>query len=240
MMFFVSLAWLFALRIAEQGRWRDYLWAGVFAGRGDRLQVLGRVHSRRRRRRASGRAAAVRATWMRRPRLARLDRSRAESARRMTRAGVRHHQPDGASLLPQVPPGHRRTDREPADRRRRSRSGLRSSPTSSRSCIGSRPTSGGDSARRWRCGALLGIAWLLWRRDARDDRRRRVSADLLPDRRRHHRADGPLRPAAGAGVRGRGRRLQRVPARSSALANSGHRRDRRGRRRRQRFTRSRT
>lgn len=32
MMFFVTLAWLFALRIAEQGRWRDYLWAGVFAG----------------------------------------------------------------------------------------------------------------------------------------------------------------------------------------------------------------
>ena len=32
MLFFVSLAWLFALRIAEQGRSRDYLWAGVFAG----------------------------------------------------------------------------------------------------------------------------------------------------------------------------------------------------------------
>ena len=32
MLFFVSLAWLFALRIADQGRWRDYLWAGVFSG----------------------------------------------------------------------------------------------------------------------------------------------------------------------------------------------------------------
>lgn len=32
MMFFVTLAWLFALRIAEWGRWRDYLWAGVFVG----------------------------------------------------------------------------------------------------------------------------------------------------------------------------------------------------------------
>jgi hypothetical protein len=32
MLFFVSLAWLSALRIAEQGRWRDYLWAGVFSG----------------------------------------------------------------------------------------------------------------------------------------------------------------------------------------------------------------
>jgi 4-amino-4-deoxy-L-arabinose transferase-like glycosyltransferase len=32
MLFFVTLAWLFALRIAEQGRWRDYLWAGVIAG----------------------------------------------------------------------------------------------------------------------------------------------------------------------------------------------------------------
>jgi hypothetical protein len=32
MLFFVSVAWLFALRIAGQGRWRDYLWAGVFAG----------------------------------------------------------------------------------------------------------------------------------------------------------------------------------------------------------------
>ena len=32
MLFFVCVAWLFALRIAEQGRWRDYLWAGVFTG----------------------------------------------------------------------------------------------------------------------------------------------------------------------------------------------------------------
>ena len=32
MLFFVTLAWLFALRIAEEGRWRDYLWAGVTAG----------------------------------------------------------------------------------------------------------------------------------------------------------------------------------------------------------------
>jgi len=32
MLFFVTLAWLFALRIAEQGRWRDYLWAGVIVG----------------------------------------------------------------------------------------------------------------------------------------------------------------------------------------------------------------
>jgi 4-amino-4-deoxy-L-arabinose transferase-like glycosyltransferase len=32
MIFFVALAWLFALRIVEAGRWPDYLWAGVFAG----------------------------------------------------------------------------------------------------------------------------------------------------------------------------------------------------------------
>ena len=32
MIFFASLAWLFALRIAESGRLRDYLWAGAFAG----------------------------------------------------------------------------------------------------------------------------------------------------------------------------------------------------------------
>jgi 4-amino-4-deoxy-L-arabinose transferase-like glycosyltransferase len=32
MLCFVSVAWLFALRIAEEGRLRDYLWAGVFAG----------------------------------------------------------------------------------------------------------------------------------------------------------------------------------------------------------------
>ena len=32
MLFFVSLTWLFALRIAEHGRWRDYLLAGAFAG----------------------------------------------------------------------------------------------------------------------------------------------------------------------------------------------------------------
>jgi hypothetical protein len=32
MLFFASLAWLFALRIAEQGRWRDYLFAGAFSG----------------------------------------------------------------------------------------------------------------------------------------------------------------------------------------------------------------
>jgi hypothetical protein len=32
MLFFLALAWLFALRIAEAGRWPDYLWAGVFTG----------------------------------------------------------------------------------------------------------------------------------------------------------------------------------------------------------------
>ncbi len=32
MLFFVAVAWLFALRIAERGHWRDYLWAGVFVG----------------------------------------------------------------------------------------------------------------------------------------------------------------------------------------------------------------
>jgi hypothetical protein len=32
MMFFATLTWLFALRIADRGRWRDYLWAGVFTG----------------------------------------------------------------------------------------------------------------------------------------------------------------------------------------------------------------
>ena len=81
MMFFVSLAWLFALRIAEQGRWRDYLWAGVFVGGGDRIQVLGGVHPRRRRRGASGRATPS-PDVDGRPWLARVDRSRAESARR--------------------------------------------------------------------------------------------------------------------------------------------------------------
>jgi 4-amino-4-deoxy-L-arabinose transferase-like glycosyltransferase len=32
MMFFVTLAWLAALRIADEGRWSDYLWAGALAG----------------------------------------------------------------------------------------------------------------------------------------------------------------------------------------------------------------
>jgi dolichyl-phosphate-mannose-protein mannosyltransferase len=32
MVFFVTLSWLFALRIAERGRLRDYVWAGVTAG----------------------------------------------------------------------------------------------------------------------------------------------------------------------------------------------------------------
>lgn len=32
MLFFVALAWLFSLRIADEGRWPDYLWAGLFAG----------------------------------------------------------------------------------------------------------------------------------------------------------------------------------------------------------------
>jgi 4-amino-4-deoxy-L-arabinose transferase-like glycosyltransferase len=32
MLFFLALAWLFALRIAEEGRWPDYLWAGLFTG----------------------------------------------------------------------------------------------------------------------------------------------------------------------------------------------------------------
>ena len=51
---------------------------------GDRIQVLGRVHPRRRRRRASGRATPS-ADVDGRPWLARVDRSRAESARRDAR-----------------------------------------------------------------------------------------------------------------------------------------------------------
>src|SRR5204863_971806 len=32
MIFFVSLAWLFAFRIAERGHWSDYAWAGAASG----------------------------------------------------------------------------------------------------------------------------------------------------------------------------------------------------------------
>ena len=56
MMFFVSLAWLFALADRRAGALARLPLGGGVRRRGHRIQVLGRVHPRRHRRRASGRA----------------------------------------------------------------------------------------------------------------------------------------------------------------------------------------
>jgi hypothetical protein len=71
MLFFLALAWLFALRIAEEGRWPDYVWAGVFTGAaiGSKysaafvLGVIALAHLASPRRPASWREAGGWARW---------------------------------------------------------------------------------------------------------------------------------------------------------------------------------
>ena len=98
MIFFVSLAWLFALRIADQGRLRDYLLGGAFAGAaiGSKysaafiLGVIGVAHLVAPRRPQTSKDVRGWLAWTARG---------LEPARR-ERADLRHHQPDGLPLLP--------------------------------------------------------------------------------------------------------------------------------------------
>ena len=108
MMFFVTLAWLFALRIADEDAGR-YLWAGALAAP-DRIKfsaafILGVI--------AVAHLATPRRPRRRRTCAAGSRGPRAAEAARVVRAGVRHRQ-RCHSLLSEIPAGHPRSDRESA------------------------------------------------------------------------------------------------------------------------------
>ena len=235
MMFFVDAG--VAVRLADRrtrDAGRDYLWAGARGRRGDRIQVLRRVHPRRRSR---WRISLTPATSPRRRgdvrgwlawTAARIEPAR---GRALVFAIVN---PMAFIYSREVPSGHPGTDRQSrSDRRRSSRSGSRSSPMSSRSCTGSRPTCGGDWVRRSNCGdcsasrgcsgaglarddvaAAFPLIYLAHRRRARSRRWRGTRCRL---RRRSPSRPAPLseflldRPRWRNGCHGRDRRRGRAP-----------------------------